>query len=342
MRELAEFLHSERRKRGLTLETVSERCGISTGMLRCFEACDFECLDSALLLRNTIRGYCKALELDPEAFLREYATEIAKHNYQEKGLKKYARQMKTLEKKRRIVSFPLLLLAVATVVVMLAGAWISEKRARLYEPPAAEWISSQEDLPSELRQKLAPYAAVEPTGRHGAITGLPDRLAALSAKSDADFKEAEKAIRDAEKNIREAENAREAEKAKDAAEGLRASMRLDPASEPAAKVALSNSMEVMAEDKPAAATVAGNRLRFAVEADAKTWVQVIIDEKETRSAMLHPGDKREWSAQKGMQVVIGNAGGVRMKWEDQQVKAPRDPGRVLRFKLPEQLSVIGD
>ncbi|MGO9531035.1 MAG: hypothetical protein ACLP3B_07620 [Syntrophobacteraceae bacterium] len=32
---------------------------------------------------------------------------------------------------------------------------------------------------------------------------------------------------------------------------------------------------------------------------------------------------------------MGNAGGIHMKWNEQPVKAPRDPGRVLRFRLPD-------
>ena len=75
--------------------------------------------------------------------------------------------------------------------------------------------------------------------------------------------------------------------------------------------------------------------KFAVEADDEVWIQVIIDDKETRSAMLHPGDRKEWAADKILQVVIGNAGGIHMKWNEQPVKAPRDPGRVLRFRLPD-------
>ncbi len=64
---------------------------------------------------------------------------------------------------------------------------------------------------------------------------------------------------------------------------------------------------------------------------------MIIDGRDTRSAMLFPGDKRDWNAEKDMQVVIGNAGGVFMKWDDQRVNASREPGRVLKFRLPDEL-----
>ena len=66
--------------------------------------------------------------------------------------------------------------------------------------------------------------------------------------------------------------------------------------------------------------------KFAVEADDDVWIQVKIDDKETLSAMLHAGERREWAADKALQVVIGNAGGVQMKWNEHPLAAPRDPG----------------
>ena len=91
----------------------------------------------------------------------------------------------------------------------------------------------------------------------------------------------------------------------------------------------------MADDKTAQGTMEIRQNKFAVEADDKVWIQVRIDDKEARSMMLYSGDRREWIAEKSLQVVIGNAGGVRMKWNEQPIKAPHDPGRVLRFRLPD-------
>jgi hypothetical protein len=102
-----------------------------------------------------------------------------------------------------------------------------------------------------------------------------------------------------------------------------------------AHLALSNSTDAVADDRQVqdAETVASNR--FAVEADDKVWIQVIIDDRETRSAMLYPGERMEWTAERDLQVIVGNAGGIRMKWNGQPIESPRDSGRVLRFRLPD-------
>ena len=89
---------------------------------------------------------------------------------------------------------------------------------------------------------------------------------------------------------------------------------------------MSNSTDAVAGDEPVQSVETLHPNKFAVEADDEVWIQVIIDDKETRSAMLHPGDRREWTADKILQVVIGNAGGIHMKWNEQPVRAPRDPG----------------
>ncbi len=340
MKEIADFLKSERLERDLTLRSVSERSGVSIDMLDRFERCDLERLGSALLVRYIIRGYCGTLGIDPQPVLDKAAPDLDGIDFQEPGIKKYAVQIKLLRKKRRRMNASLLVFAVATAAVLYAGTWISEQRARLYAPVPAERILSQEELPPELVQKLA---TAEPqrneSGTPAAAPGNEPR-----AKVGADTREADRAIMQAEKNLQETETAGNAEEpaepqAQEDADEMTAEAQSSP---DAPRVAISNSMEAVAEDKPAEPVPEPKTYVFAVKADAKTWVQVRIDDRHTRSAMLYPGDKREWSAQKGMQVVIGNAGGVSMRWDDQPINAPREAGRVLRFKLPDQITSIGD
>jgi len=355
MKELAEYLTSERKKRNLTLANVAERSGISANMLRGFEACDFQCLGASLLIRNTIRGYCRVLDIDPEPLLEKYSAEIETFRFQEKGLLKYARQMKMLRHRKRSFSCPLLILTIATIGIMYGGAWVSEKRARMYAPPPiADHISTQqEDLPEELRQKLARNADRDSheAGIGSAVNQpAPGKTLVRPGRNEADRREADRALREADKNINDPDRPRgsgstmvpPAEPVKVAAVRDAEVEEDRPVPESGNMVALSNSMEVMAEERPSASAEGRKGFCFAIEADNKTWVKVVIDDRETRSAMLHPGEKREWTAQKGVQVVIGNAGGVLMKWDDKQVKAPRTPGRVLRFRLPDQLASLDE
>jgi hypothetical protein len=195
-------------------------------------------------------------------------------------------------------------------------------------------IFTQEELPAELQERTVP--------------GLDTRV----EKPAADLRKADDAIRNAEILIRESEMAvEETEKADSAGErtydlgeqsdstvkqsGETQEKDVTPDNGTPAPLALSNSTEAVADDDPAQFGEEHPRNKFAVEADDKVWIQVRVDDKKTLSETLHAGDRREWPADKSLQVVIGNAGGIRMKWNEQPLKAPHDPGRVLRFRLPD-------
>jgi cytoskeletal protein RodZ len=330
MQELAVFLKSEREKRNLTLKSVSKLSGISVDMLHAVDEGDFCRFGSSLLIRNVIRAYCKALQVDPAPFVARYSSEITACDIQRQGIHKYGQQMKILRKKRRMVSLPLFLMALVTIGICYGGMWISEKRAKLYAPPAADRILTQEDLPVELQQKLVP-GPKNPSPESG--LKIPGNSQARGGKFELGSRDADKAILEAEKNLEDAQKIKIASPAAPDETG-----KVEIAvQKPSPDTELSSSAEVMADDKPIPPLEDRKTHKFAVEADDKTWFQVRIDEKDTRSAMLYPGDKREWSAEKGAQVVVGNAGGIRMKWDDQPVKAPRDSGRVLRFRLPDYM-----
>jgi len=303
----------------MSLDAVSKRSGISIVMLGAVEACDFERFGAPILIRNTIRAYCKAIGIDAEPLILKFSSEIDSYSIQDLGLKKFGRQMKILRKRRRIISLPLLALFVSSAAVFYGGMWISEKRARLFAPMPADRIFTQEELPAELQERLAPGPAARD-------------------KTGADLRNADEAIRNAEIHIRESQVA--AQKATQGtvvqpADEVEAPEKDSQSTESPGRLALSNSTEAVADDGPIrdAETLTSNK--FTVEADDKVWIQVRIDDKEVRSAMLRPGERREWSADRDLQVVVGNAGGIRMKWNGQPIEAPRDPGRVLRFRLPD-------
>jgi cytoskeleton protein RodZ len=89
-------------------------------------------------------------------------------------------------------------------------------------------------------------------------------------------------------------------------------------------------------EKPSNIAPTTEKHQLTVEASLKTWVQVTTDDKNTLNVMLEPGDKRQWEAEKTMRIVVGNAGGVRMKWDGRPVDLQAKPGSVVRFSLPDQ------
>ncbi len=311
MKELAEFLKTGRLNRNMSLEAFSELSGINIGMLISIEACDFERFGASLLIRNTIRAYCKALGREAEPLILKFSSEIDRYNIQDAGIKRYGHRMKILRKRRRMISLPLFALLLTSAAVFYGGMWISEKRARLFAPPAADRIFIQEELPVELQALLA----------HGST--------ARNDKTVTDTRLADKAMRTAEIYIRESEMA--AQKAREAGRAVELSsggveFTDFPDTNSPAHPALSNFTNATAHYAPAqdVATVVPNR--FAVEAGDKLWLQVRMVDKETRSVMLYPGDRREWVADKDLKAVIGNAGKKSPRVDARNQRPPSEPG----------------
>lgn len=74
--------------------------------------------------------------------------------------------------------------------------------------------------------------------------------------------------------------------------------------------------------------------RFEIEARQPSWVEIKIDGRKTEGFLLRPGEKKDWQVVHELQILVGNAGGIQMKWDDAPVNIGGRPGQVLRLRLP--------
>jgi len=81
-------------------------------------------------------------------------------------------------------------------------------------------------------------------------------------------------------------------------------------------------------------TVSGKtRHKLVISATELSWVQVIVDGSKTKESLMKPGESLNFEADNTMSVVIGNAGGVSMKFDGKELPAGKH-AEVLRFALP--------
>lgn len=118
MRELAEYLKSERLKRGLTLDDVSRKVSLSSNILGAMEEGAFEKIGTPLLIRRFIVLYCSALGIDPTELLEKYAAEINSINMQREGIERYSRSQEAFRSKApwRPILFVIALALVASAI----------------------------------------------------------------------------------------------------------------------------------------------------------------------------------------------------------------------------------
>lgn len=100
--------------------------------------------------------------------------------------------------------------------------------------------------------------------------------------------------------------------------------------EPATTAAASES-----EPPQADSTGAPSTHTLTIVADARSWLRIWVDDKPSRDLMLDAGQSATLSADTGFNITFGNAGGVRLTLNEEELPAVGRSGQVIRnYKLP--------
>ena len=75
-------------------------------------------------------------------------------------------------------------------------------------------------------------------------------------------------------------------------------------------------------------------LLLKIVANEKTWMKVIIDDKERKEYSLEAGDNLSLEADSGYNLLIGNAGGVELLLNDNPVSLQGKSGQVVNVQIP--------
>ena len=76
------------------------------------------------------------------------------------------------------------------------------------------------------------------------------------------------------------------------------------------------------------------KLLLKIMALEVTWIKVIIDEKDPKEYVMHPGDHLEFEASSDFNLRIGNAGGVKLTLNDESLGVLGKSGQVVNVQLP--------
>jgi cytoskeletal protein RodZ len=66
----------------------------------------------------------------------------------------------------------------------------------------------------------------------------------------------------------------------------------------------------------------------------KTWIQIIIDGADKKEMLLNPGEKVNYEANQSIDVLIGNAAGVKLKFNGKEFEGLGEKGQVIKLSLP--------
>jgi cytoskeleton protein RodZ len=76
------------------------------------------------------------------------------------------------------------------------------------------------------------------------------------------------------------------------------------------------------------------KMRLQITALTNTWVKVIVDEKDSKAYNLNSGDRIELEAISGYNLLIGDAGGIKISLNERPVPIPGESGQVVTMHLP--------
>ncbi|RXF74526.1 DUF4115 domain-containing protein, partial [Desulfovibrio sp. DS-1] len=82
--------------------------------------------------------------------------------------------------------------------------------------------------------------------------------------------------------------------------------------------------------------LAGGTHRIVVIALADCWVHSSADDSDVRQFSLHKGQTFALTFSKRLTLKLGNAGGVRIRYNGQEQPAPGDMGQVRTLVFPPQ------
>ena len=99
---------------------------------------------------------------------------------------------------------------------------------------------------------------------------------------------------------------------------------------------LENDIEPTKDAGPAEpAEIVPQKLVLKARIREETWVKIFIDDKDPREYIFQPGRRYQWTAEEGFKLMIGNARGIDLELNGEEVKKSMTPGKVVHLTLPE-------
>jgi cytoskeleton protein RodZ len=74
-----------------------------------------------------------------------------------------------------------------------------------------------------------------------------------------------------------------------------------------------------------------------ITAEETTWLSIKFSNGKADEALLRPGDSKTWTFTGTAMLKIGNAGGISIKFDGEDLGTPGDPGEVKTLTLPENV-----
>ena len=354
--ELGTALRVEREKRGLDMEDAANKLKISARLLRALEEGDEQSLPPLAYTKGFIRSYASYVGLSAEevsealAVLEGAAEPAAPQNVYEPEM--------VLTPRRNLKPILAGLLMVGIVGAVLF-AWqqgaldfLGRQTRRLAQP--APMQSAESVDPGNLAGRSAPVAAAPAAGQaalpaSGQATGQTagQTSGQTSGQAAAPVAAASKPAASAP-----APAAQASAVAPVASQPAQPAAGLPPvrtpaapaagaaATTPAAAAQTATAPVASAQSAPAAAAPqageaqSGSQHKLIITATEECWIHSNADKTDTRQFSLRKGDTFALTFSKSLELKLGNAGGVRLRYDGEELPQAGQSGQVRNLTFP--------
>ncbi|BFR48627.1 DUF4115 domain-containing protein [Nitratidesulfovibrio sp. HK-II] len=356
LKELGIALREARETKNLDIEDVAIRIKVSARVLRAIEDGDRDGLPHAVYARGFIKSYGALLGVDNDLVMRAvdeaYPFEVPEELLPESVMAQPPARARTG------LSPVVLVLAALVLLAALGGGWhYRQQSARDADmPKVAQPAQSAEPVQSVPPvASVAPVAPATPVAADAQPASAADAAPLANATVPAAMSGTTGMAANATNATAAASTTLAAQPGRNAtapvAVAASASATTVPATvTPAAPVATQAATPPGAPqggvfDSEAAAgegadtdgsVLAGGTHRIVVIALADCWVHSSADDSDVRQFSLHKGQTFALTFTKRLTLKLGNAGGVRIRYNGQEQPAPGESGQVRTLVFPPQ------
>ena len=291
-------LKKQREEKGLTLEEIANKTRIPVRNLKALETGDEAHLPASVYIKGFLRAYARELGLDEHKLVDEYNSIF--------GFETDKFKMRVpVTPKQNSYKLPVFVIALFLVAILVVGGYYffkSPGESVLQTPPPP--VTDKKAVEAEKQAESIPAVPPEtskPVEATGQATEPPRPEQTLPAPEGSISTTNQKAQPEASKETKIA--------------------GATPAS------------HLLHQELPPAPEAGPHTLK--INALQETWLQIFIDDQEGRQYLLKPGQSVSWQAKKYFKLKIGNAGGVKLVFDNEALPPLGEPGEVKELRLPK-------
>jgi cytoskeleton protein RodZ len=325
LEELGQRLKTQREEKGFSLRAIADRTRIPLSVLESLEAGDNSHLPAPVFVKGFLRSYAIEIGLKPEEVIGDYKLSNPEPD---RSVVVPVTARPNLDKGSRVfVWLPLVLL------VIVVGAGVYFVMPYLQTLSVSKPVTVEEGMgedPKDMRDTADSDASLSPSLLPSSETIEPRTTGVVAPVPP---------VVEPPSQVASIDDTARSNADTDAVDST------PPVDYPATTEDVSTS--VPTEETPASPSAgilppvdeAEGPHELKLDFSDDVWVQVIIDGDETQHGLFGAGMTKSWQADKKISLRIGNAGGVRVFFDGQDLGIPGESGKVVELILPKNLEV---